>query len=307
MLDGGRGRRADGPVAAPDAEGHDPGPARPPGRSPPQGPRPWATSFIYALGNTSWSAAAVSSAYEPPRVFTAMPSPSPSGSSAAFTAVRARAREWRPDGPPLPRDQCSTCTDRRSEKDIRGPVGAGVDPGVGDARGERGQRGAEAGRTSPAPTANATADAECPDGMEELVGWGWTNRKTGRCSGSGRARGSRVLKTTFVTAEATAWASTPCRAARRVLPGKRAITAALPNQSLPLLAEAESRRKKVVMSSPRGGRTRRVPVIRSSFRQPAGRLRSYMLAFDHPTAGPGRYALRQCGNSEGCGGSPRPA
>ena len=79
--------------------------------------------------------------------------------------------------------------------------------------------------------------------MEELVGWGWTNLKAGRCSGSGRARGSRVLKPKFVTAEATACASNPWTAARRVLPGKSAITAAMPIQSLPLFAAADSRRK----------------------------------------------------------------
>ena len=51
-------------------------------------------------------------------------------------------------------------------------MGAGVDPGVRHARREGGQRGAEAGRTSPAPRAKATAEAEWPDGMEELVGCG---------------------------------------------------------------------------------------------------------------------------------------
>src|SRR6476660_1191568 len=96
------------------------------------------------------------------------------------------------------------------------------------------------GCTSPVPRANATAEAEWPDGMDELVGCGCTKRNTGRCSGRGRARGSRVLKTSLVTAEATPWASSPWTAARLVRPGMAAATAATPNQSFPLLAEAES-------------------------------------------------------------------
>lgn len=52
------------------------------------------------------------------------------------------------------------------------------------------------------------------------------------------------MKTMLVTAEAVPWAIRPCRAALLVLPGKSAITAAAPIQSLPWLAEAESRRKK---------------------------------------------------------------
>ena len=100
------------------------------------------------------------------------------------------------------------------------------------------------GLTSPTPTAKATAEAEWPDGMDELLGCGWTNLNTGRCSGSGRARGNRVLKTPLVTAEATAWAMSPCRAARRGLPGIVAMTPATAIHSFPWLAEAESLRKK---------------------------------------------------------------
>ena len=204
----------------------------------------WATSFIYALGNTFWSAAAVSSAYEPPSVFTAMPSPSPSGSSAAFTAVRRCSGIGGRTGHHFRVTRAAPAPIADPKKTSEGqwaPVWT-REYATPAARGA--SAAPRAGRTRPAPSTNATAEAECPDGMEELVGWGWTKRKTGRCSGSGRARGSSVLNPRFVTAEATACASTPCRAARRVLPGKRAITAAMPNQSLPLFAEAESRRKK---------------------------------------------------------------
>ncbi|GAA2862911.1 hypothetical protein GCM10010523_23950 [Paenarthrobacter ilicis] len=101
-----------------------------------------------------------------------------------------------------------------------------------------------AGDTIPAPTAKATAEAECPDGMEELVGCGSTKRKKGSCSGRGRARGSSLLKITLVTPDATPNASNPWRAARRGLPGKADMTPATPNQSFPLVAAADKRRKK---------------------------------------------------------------
>jgi hypothetical protein len=102
----------------------------------------------------------------------------------------------------------------------------------------------KAGETIPAPTEKATAEAECPDGMEELTGWGCTNLKMGRCSGKGRLRGSAVLKMRLVTPEATPNASSPCRAALLGFPGTVAMNPAMPNHSFPLVAAAESRRKK---------------------------------------------------------------
>ncbi len=51
--------------------------------------------------------------------------------------------EGRPDRPPFPCDHGSPCPDCRSEEDIRGPVGSGVDTRVGDARGKGCQRRAE--------------------------------------------------------------------------------------------------------------------------------------------------------------------
>ena len=244
MLDGGRSRRADRSVPAPDAECHDPGRGRRPGRSPPRRPRPWAISFIYALGNTFWRAPRSPPRRTPPSVLTAMPRPSPSGSSAAFTAVRRTsgmaAGRATTSGSPWRRPRRSPIrrTHPRASGRRCGHVSTRRPPRAGPAR----RRGP--GRTSPAPTAKATAEAEWPDGMEELVGCGWTNLNTGRCSGRGRARGSSVLKPTLVTAEATACARNPWTAARRVFPGKAAMTAAVPIQSLPLFAEAESRRKK---------------------------------------------------------------
>ncbi len=76
-------------------------------------------------------------------MLTAMPRPSPSGSSAAFTARPPDLGEGRPHRPPLACHHGGTRADRRSEEHIRGPVGAGVDTRVGDASRERGQRGAE--------------------------------------------------------------------------------------------------------------------------------------------------------------------
>ncbi|GGH98095.1 hypothetical protein GCM10007170_29850 [Arthrobacter liuii] len=56
-----------------------------------------------------------------------------------------RLRHRWPDGPPTAGYQGSTGTQRRTEKDVRRPVRARVDPRVGNPQGSRGQGGTQGG------------------------------------------------------------------------------------------------------------------------------------------------------------------
>ena len=125
-----------------------------------------------------------------------MLSPSPPGTSAAArTAPRRGFRERRPDGPPLPRHRAPPLAPiAEPNSTSESASGPRYGPGSRPPRPRRGPGPRPgAGRTKPTPSAKATAEAEWPDGIDELVGCGWTKRKTGRCSGRGRVRGSRVL------------------------------------------------------------------------------------------------------------------
>ena len=73
---------------------------------------------------------------------------------------------------------------------------------------------ASSGRTLPTPVANANAEAEWPDGNDELAGIG-ARRSAGASLESGRERRPSGLNTRLAAADVTAIDASPVTAARR--------------------------------------------------------------------------------------------
>ena len=96
--------------------------------------------------------------------------------------------------------------------------------------------------TSPTATANAAADAECPDGNDVDVGIG-THRASGTscCFLAGRSRAPISFIGWLTTRDAAPIAATPVAAARRPRgPPTTASTPAIRNHGLEWLAKADS-------------------------------------------------------------------
>src|SRR4051794_23651812 len=92
--------------------------------------------------------------------------------------------------------------------------------------------------------ANAKAEAEWPDGKDELLGRLVIRRGTGKSSAAGRLRGRSRLATRLAEKLAPPIAASPLSPARLVAPLRTVSRAAMANQSLLWSATRPSRRKK---------------------------------------------------------------
>ena len=123
------------------------------------------------------------------------------GDTQPFAVVNCRRLRWRaarsrvrgPGRPPLACYQRCAGTEGRTQHHIGGPMSSGVHAGVGDSHGNRAPRRLQSpGRRFRHPQRRQRPRRSGPEGMEELVGCGFTKRNSGRCSGSGRVPGERL-------------------------------------------------------------------------------------------------------------------
>ena len=89
-------------------------------------------------------------------------------------------------------------------------------------------------------TANAAAEAACPDGNDDEVGGSSSERNAGSSSAAGRRRGTSGLSTPLASRLAPPMASTPRSAPRRRVAGAGGQDRRDANQSLLWLAERVS-------------------------------------------------------------------
>ncbi len=206
-------------------------------------------SFIYALGNTSCRASAVSARVGPAQRVDGDAEALAAGQRGGLDRGAPDRGERRTDRPPL----AGSPGPRRPRSPSRRRRPRASAPRCGPWNRPLRRRPAPARRPAPGGPAPRRRQRRRPrpSGRTAWTNWwaaGGRSGRPGRCSGSGRARGSRDLKTRLVTADATPWASTPCRAARRVLPGTSAITGGDAEPELALVGGRGEPPEEVVMA-----------------------------------------------------------